>query len=168
MNASVLSNEFLYEEEKRSAKKITSISIILKEIDPFPILFRQVISLYFTFNLFVLNNKMEKVSKRVKETIKQMPYEQARDGYAFLSKTNKALDSIISNIDEIPNKQLGTGFKLLKELQDTYSSVLYLKVDPIPLTEEEKATYSMLEDIWGDDDDEVYARATHRYLTEEG
>lgn len=166
MNPSALTNEFLYEEEKNSVKTIESFTIIIKAIDPLPFLFRQVISLYLTIKLSVLNKKMEKVSKRVKKTIKQMPYEQARDGYALLSKSNKVLSSLISDIDENNYKQLRNGVKLLKELEETYSSVLYLKVDPIPLSEKEKATYAMLEEIWGDDEDEVYARDTHRRLTE--
>lgn len=168
MNASALSYKFLYEEENKSVKKIESISIILKAIDPFPFLFRYIITLYLSFNLYILNKKLGRAAVKIKQTIKQMPYEQARDGYALLSKSNKLLSSLVSDTEITSNKQLSNGIKLLKEIQETYSSVLYYKVDPsIRLTEKEISIFAELEDIWGDDTDEVYARSTHRHLTEE-
>lgn len=177
MNASVLTNEFLYKEEKNSINAIESISLMLKasKIDSFPFLFRKAFSLYLTIKLTFLNKKIKRVSLKVKEIIKSMSYEQARDAYAFLSKSNRTLSSLISDMDEPNHKHLGkvvyklycTSLLMLKELEETYSSVLFHKIDPtIPLTDKEKAAFAEFNEIWGDDDDEVYARDTHHRLTQ--
>jgi hypothetical protein len=50
-------------------------------------------------------------------------------------------------------------------MQESISDVLYVKPDSTPLSDKEKEAFGVMNDIWGDDSDQVYARLTHRHLT---
>ena len=173
MNASVLPNAFLDNKGKNSIKTIESISLMLDadKLDPFPFLFSTAFSLYLIFKLTLINKKINKLSNEVKRVIKNIPYEQARDSYIKLSKfnkTNKPLYNPTHNkLERVSDRLFFKTLSMLVELEETYSSVLFYKIDPtIQLTEKEKDVLASFNEIWGDDDDEVYARDTHRRLTE--
>jgi len=52
-----------------------------------------------------------------------------------------------------------------RAMQQSIASILFVQADPTPLTEKEKAAFNTMNDIWGDDQDQVYAHHTHYHLT---
>jgi hypothetical protein len=53
----------------------------------------------------------------------------------------------------------------LTDMKKTISSVLYISLENAkPLSEEEKEIFKRLNEVWGDDKDEVYAKSTHFQL----
>ena len=51
-------------------------------------------------------------------------------------------------------------------MQATLSNSLFFHIDKSePLANTEKESYSILNEIWGDDEDKVYSRHTHYHLT---
>lgn len=122
--------------------------------------------------LWRLHNKLKKRATALKNIYTSLSYEQAKEGYkvlselvSFLEKNNNDLETKKPNLF---TKGLINRYKSIldthTEMKDLLASTLFHKVEQQPLSEKEKESLEALNDIWGDDQDEVYARHTHFHL----
>lgn len=54
---------------------------------------------------------------------------------------------------------------VLEEMKESLAKTLFIRSGNTPYSEKEKESLDILNDIWGDDSDQVYARHTHYHLT---
>jgi len=175
---------FPYVEEEKSKKVINFSSNTIKAISNVPgaivsiiILPVYIIVLMPLTNLLLwqLINKIKRQADKLKKQISGIPYEEARIGYDLMSKLVLMLDNIVTEIqpasDNFLTKGMFNKIKIIaavyKEMQTSLSNSLFLKVNNCePLSDKEKESYRILNEVWGDDDDQVYAKHTHHCLTQ--
>jgi len=123
--------------------------------------------------LWRLYKKLLKEFGELKQDISGLPYKGAKEGYTMLSEMIGLMDSLVNSMAHDSNNFFLKGIYnkslkingVFKEMQDSIAAVLYVKADATPLTEKEKEAFNVMNDIWGDDSDQVYARHTHHHLT---
>ena len=52
----------------------------------------------------------------------------------------------------------------MEEMKESLAKMLFINTDKTPYSEKEKESLNIINDIWGDDSDQVYARHTHYHL----
>lgn len=179
--ALALDYNFSYTEKKREQKIIDFSSSAIRVIinipnalltfllSPFVLMLIPII--HITLWNFLRNIK--KKAATLQKNYLHLSYEQTKEGYYLLSElitiseniykelkpraTNYFTQIMVSYFQDITD--------IHKEMKELLASTLYLKMEhQEPLSEKEKEELEALNDIWGDDQDEVYARHTHSHL----
>ncbi len=123
--------------------------------------------------LWSLYKRIKKDAAIIKEKYTSLTYEQAKEVYGLLSELVTFLENKYEGIEpgatNFFTKKMVRYYKDItavhKKMRDLLASSLYLKVErQEPLSEKEKEGLEALNDIWGDDQDEVYARHTHFHI----
>lgn len=125
--------------------------------------------------LYRLIRKVKKQAKVLENKAHFLSYDNAQQAYDSVSKlvdiTSKTKNDIAESAASVLTRSLYRKFskinQLLIQIQNTLSACLYIKTEQSePLTEEEQKAYQEFNEIWGDDNDKVYAKHTHRFLTQ--
>ncbi len=179
--ALALDYNFTYIEEKREKKIIDFSSSAIRVILNIPnavltlLLFPFVLMLIPIINITLWSflRSIKKKAAALQKSYTSLSYEQAKEGYNLLSKLVTLSENIYKELEpgatNFFTKKMVSYYKDItevhKKMKDTLASSLYLKVEHAePLSEKEKEGLGALNDIWGDDQDEVYARHTHFHL----
>jgi hypothetical protein len=181
MNA--LSLDFPYIKQEESVKIINFSSSTISAVKNIPsailgiVLFPFYVLIFIpaaNFMLWRLYTKLYKEVSELKQDILRLPYEKAKEGYDTLNSLVLLMDSmdkdVISGgrnfwVKGIYNKFFKIS-GLFREMRESIASVLFIEPDKTPLAPKEQETLNVLNDIWGDDSDQVYARHTHHHLTQ--
>jgi len=180
MNAA-LTLDFPYVQQKE-IKIINFTSNVVGVVKNIPWIFLAIIILPFYFILFLpLANlmlwsaykNMQKEIGKLKKDIPGLPYKEAREGYDMISGMVEFMEGMAKNMAPDANSLMFKGIYqkfnkisgILKDMQSSIADVLFLKPDNTPLSDKEKEAFGAMNDIWGDDSDQVYARHTHIHLT---
>lgn len=179
---SALTLDFPYVQQQESEKIINFSSYTIQAVKNIPSILISIVIWPFYVCFFVplanimlwrLHKKLQKESDKLHHDIPNIPYEQAKEGYELLS----ALAAFTGNVEKAarPGAEnfLLQGIyhkfcrieETFKGMQQSIASVLFVQPDLTPLTEKEKEAFSVMNDIWGDDQDQVYARHTHYQLS---
>ena len=174
--------DFPYVQQKESEKIISFSSYTIQAVKNIPSVLLSIVIVPVYICLFIpmsnfllwrLHRKLQKELKELRRDIPGMPYEQAKEGYdllgdlvAFTSGVNQAIGPenkslVIKGI----YRKFCRIEETFRKMQQSLASVLFVQADPTPLTGKEKETFNLLNDIWGDDQDQVYARHTHYHLS---
>lgn len=109
----------------------------------------------------------------LKMRIRKSSYKETKSLYEQLNPLLEKMSDSLQKFDEGPHgflsyflqgfisksKQL---FAQYNELHNTAKSCLYYDMSDVPpLSEKEKETMNRLNDVWGDDEDGIYAEWTH-------
>jgi predicted P-loop ATPase/GTPase len=181
MNA--LSLDFPYIQQEESVKIINFSSSTISAVKNIPsvilgiVLFPFYVLLFIpaaNFMLWRLYKKLHKDVSEVKRDILKLPYEKAKEGYDILNSLVTLMDSMDKQVNPGKSSFLVKGIytKFLKisglftEMRDSIASVLFVQPDKTPLSQKEQDSFNVLNDIWGDDSDHIYARHTHHHLTQ--
>jgi hypothetical protein len=178
-----LTIDFPYVQQKE-VKIINFSSSSIRTIKniPWTILYVIVLPFYLGFiipfaNLILwqLYKKLQKEVGDLKHDIPDLSYKKAKEGYDMLSGMVELMESLVkdmakdSDADSFLLKGVYNKFRkiagVFREMQDSIAAVLYVKADTTPLSDKEKEDFKTMNDIWGDDSDQVYARHTHHHLT---
>lgn len=125
------------------------------------------------FMLWRIQRQTAEEYKRLQANINKTKYEDAKKLYELftsrlsqIEQANKPMHPIkdVSYFKSIYKKFLKIEFVLRKSKQ-IVASTLFLTIDPTTITEEDRKTLADLDEFWGNDNDEVYARFTHYHLT---
>ncbi|MEI8047028.1 MAG: hypothetical protein WCI92_06595 [Bacteroidota bacterium] len=182
MNASI-SLDFPYVQQEDSVKIINFSSSTINAVKNIPSVILGVILLPFILCLFIpaanfmlwrLYKKLHKEVSLLKSDILKLPYEKAKEGYDTLNSLVLLMDSLDKDVNSGTGNFLVKGIynkffkiaELFREMRDSIASVLFVEPNKTPLSEKEQDTLNVLNDIWGDDSDQVYARHTHHHLTQ--
>lgn len=130
---------------------------------------------------FMLWRTLQSIRKTVpvfKTAIKRTSYDNAKQHYTMLSMLVMLVDILVKTPDVSSlnvfvrvlimgiYKKAITISTLLLEMKDAAAQTLFVSIGKQePLSEQEKEAYKILNEVWGDDKDEVYARFTHAHLT---
>ena len=118
----------------------------------------------------------KKLSKNIDILIKnksKLQYEFVKNAYSSFKEFSKKTKPLVEESKNHSNSFLTKGIskKLLKsatlinETKELLCSFLYVDMsNQPPLTEKEIETFKRLNECWGDDNDEVYAKSTFHYL----
>jgi hypothetical protein len=173
---------FHYVEQEKSYKIINFSSNIIKTIQNVPLVIVGIILLPIYLIFFVplanllllwLYKKMQKAVSELNMDISSLPYEETKDGYDLINSLILYLATIEKEIAPDANDFLIRGMfrKLIKisavlgEMKDSLAKTLFVGFNNMPYNEKEKESLDILNEIWGDDSDQVYARHTHYHLT---
>jgi hypothetical protein len=176
-----LTLDFPYVQQKE-IKIINFTSNVVGVVKNIPWIFLAIIILPFYFILFLpLANlmlwraykNMQKEISNLKRDIPDLPYKEAKEGYELISKMVTFMEGLAKEMAPDAGSLMFKGIYqkfnkisgILKDMQSSIGDVLYLKPDTTPLSDKEKEAFKVMNDIWGDDSDQVYARHTHRHLT---
>jgi hypothetical protein len=115
---------------------------------------------------------MQKAINELNKDISSLPYEQTKEGYDLINSMIKYLATLEEEIAPDANKFLIRGIyrkfykisAVLGEMKDSLAKTLFVSPGNIPCSEKEKESLDIMNDIWGDDSDQVYARHTHYHL----
>ena len=174
--------DFPYIQQEESVKIINFSSSTISAVKNIPSAVFGIVLFPFFVCIFIpvanimlwrLYKKLQKEIILLKSDILKLPYENARDGYDSLNSLVLLMESL--DKDVIP----GNGSFLVKgiykkfflisaqfsEMRDSIASVLFVESYKTPVSPEELESFKVLNDIWGDDSDQVYARHTHQHLT---
>jgi hypothetical protein len=178
---SAIAMDFPYVKPERSRKIInfTFYSLGVKKNIPWTILSVILFPIYLCFipviniTLWRLYKNLQKDVDVLKRNAPNLSYKAARKGYDTLSMLTDLINNALKNITPDSGSFLTKGIysKVRKiagafsEMQESIASVLYVNADTTPLSDKEKEDFKAMNDIWGDDDDQVYARHTHHHLT---
>ncbi len=166
-------------EESKKIINFTFYTIGVKKNIPWTILSVILFPFYLCFipvanvMLWRLYKNLQKDVTNLKQNTPNLSYKSARKGYDMLFMLTELMNNALKNITPDSDSFLTKGIysKLwkiagaFKEMQESIASVLYVKADATPLSDKEKEDFKVMNDIWGDDDDQVYARHTHHHLT---
>ena len=181
---SALSYNFNYIDQEKSFKIINFSFNIIKTVQNVPLVIVGIIllPLCLIFLIFViplanlslwwLYEKLEKAINKLKEDITSLPYEETSEGYNLISSMIKYLATIEKEIAPDANNFLIKGIyrkfskisAALEEMKESLAKTLFISAGNIPYTEKEKESLDIMNDVWGDDTDQVYARHTHYHL----
>ena len=180
MNAA-LTMDFPYVQQNE-IKIINFTSNAVGVVKNIPWIFLSIIILPFYFILFLpfanlillrAYKNMQKEIGKLKRDIPDLPYKEAKEGYDIISKMVEFMEGMAKNMAPDANCLLFKGIYskfqkiagIFRGMQDSIATVLYVKADVTPLSDKEKEAFKAMNDIWGDDSDQVYARHTHHHLT---
>lgn len=175
-----LTMDFPYVQQKE-IKIINFTSNVVGVVKNIPWIFLAVIILPFYFILFLpLANLMlwwayknlQKEIGKLKNDIPDLSYQEAKEGYELISEMVVYLEGMAQEMAPDAGSIMFKGIyqkfnkisDILKVMQSSITDVLYLKPDTAPLSDKEKEAFKAMNDIWGDDSDQVYARHTHFHL----
>jgi hypothetical protein len=181
MNASI-SLDFPYVQQEESVKIINFSSSTIRAVKnvPWAILGIGLLPFYVllfipaaNFMLWRLYKKLFKEVSELKQDIIKLPYEKAKEGYDIFNSLVLLIDTMDKDINIGTRNFLLKGIyhksikisELLKEMRDSIATILFIEPNKTPLTPKEQDALNLLNDIWGDDSDQVYARHTHHHLT---
>ena len=176
-----LTLDFPYVQQKE-IRIINFTSNAIGVVKNIPWIFLSIIILPFYFILFLpfanlilwqAYTKLQKEIRDLKHDISDLPYKEAKEGYDMLTGVEIFMDSLLKSMAPDANSFLLKGIynkfqkiaDIFREMQDSIAAVLYVKADATPLSAKEKEAFKAMDDIWGNDSDQVYARHTHRHLT---
>jgi hypothetical protein len=179
MSAITMDFPYVKPEESRKIINFTSYTIGVKKNIPWTILSIVLFPFYLAFipfaNLILwrLYKNLQKDVANLKRNTPNLSYKAARKGYDMLSMLSELMDNALKNVtpdsDSFLTKGIYSKFRKIasayREMQDSISAVLYVKPDSTALSDKEKEDFKVMNDIWGDDNDHVYARHTHHHLT---
>jgi hypothetical protein len=114
-----------------------------------------------------------KNSVLLQRNVKSLNYNDAKQVYDNLSSTLTHLENTIGLIQNAKADFFLKGLykiflrieSVTRKSKQTVASTLFYNIDQPPLSTEEKQLFSELNEVWGNDDDGVYARSTHYHLT---
>lgn len=176
-----LSYNFNYFEQQKSFKIINFSSNIIKTIQNVPLVIVGVfvIPIVMIFLVPVANvllwrlyKKLQKVISELKSDIPSFTFEQAKDGYGELASMVSYIVDIEKDIAPASGNFMIKGIygkfckisSALIEMKDILAKALFISSSNIPYSEKEKESLDIMNDIWGDDTDQVYARHTYYHL----
>ncbi len=181
MNLALPIDLFKMDQEK-SDKVITfsSSSILAIKNIPYNLLAFILLPVYVCFFVpviyFLLWNEYRRVVKNnvmLQRNVKSLKYDEAKHTYDNLSSTLNHLEKTIGSINNAKADFFLKGMykiflrieSVTRKSKNTVASTLFYNIAQPPLSIEEKQLFSELNEIWGNDDDGVYARSTHYHLT---
>lgn len=176
-----LTLDFPYVQQKE-IKIINFTSNAVGVVKNIPWIFLSIIILPFYFILFLpfanlilwrVYTKLQKEIGDLKHDISDLPYNEAKEGYDIISRMVELMEGLVKNMASDANNLMFKGIYskfrkiagIFREMQDSIAAVLYVKADATPLSAKENEAFTAMNDIWGDDNDKVYARHTHHHLT---
>ncbi|MEI6048890.1 MAG: hypothetical protein WCS03_08335 [Bacteroidota bacterium] len=176
-----LTYHFNYIEQEKSLKIINFSSNIIKTIQNIPVIIVGIIlfPIFLIFFIPVANlslwwllKKMQNAVKELNKDIYSLSYAQTKEGYDLLNSMIKYLGTaqkeIAPDADEFLIKGICGKFSkisaTMEEMKETLTKTLFINSANMPYSEKEKESIDVLNDIWGDDSDQVYARHTHYHL----
>ncbi len=180
-----LTYHFNYIEQKKSYTIINFSSNIIRTVQnvklviigiillPICLIFLIIVIPLANLSLWWLYEKLEKAINKLKEDITSLPYEETSEGFNLISSMIKYLATIEKEIAPDANNFLIKGIyrkfskisAALEEMKESLAKTLFICAGNIPYTEKEKESLDIMNDVWGDDTDKVYARHTHYHLT---
>jgi len=174
--------DFPYIQQEESVKIINFSSSTISAVKNIPsavfgiVLFPFFVCIFIPVANIMLWRLYKKLQKKIillKSDILKLPYENAREGYASLNSLVLLMESL--DKDVIPGngsflvKSIYKKFFLISaqfsEMRDSIAFVLFVESCKTPVSPQELESFKALNDIWGDDSDQVYARHTHQHLT---
>lgn len=126
--------------------------------------------------LWRLHNKLLKETEMLTKVVACLSYEDAKNVYEVLNDTIQTLTAIQNEMKPDSGQFITKGIfnkfdrinLTLNNMLDSIGSTLYVSMDKDTLlTEKEVQGLQELDDIWGDDNDEVYAHHTHHHLVKD-
>ncbi|MCX6255858.1 MAG: hypothetical protein NTV31_15490 [Bacteroidia bacterium] len=179
-----LSYNFNYIEQEKSYKIINFSINIIKTIQNVPLviigiilvpiclIFLIVIIPLANLSLWWLNKKKQKAINELKKDITSLSYEETIEGYNSINSMIKYLATHEKEIAPDANNFLVKGIykkfskisAALEEIKKNLAKTLFISPPNIPYNEKEKESLDIMNDIWGDDTDQVYGCHTHYHL----
>lgn len=180
--SAAITMDFPYVQQEESVKIINFSSSSIRAIKNIPWTILYVLALPFYVILFLpfinvvlwwFYKKLQKEVGEIKQGIPGLSYKGAKEGYEIISGLSRLMDKTLEEMAPDADSFLLQGVYdkfskiagVFREMQESIGSVLYVKADTTPLSDKEKEAFKVMNDIWGDDDDQVYARHTHHHLT---
>lgn len=180
--STVITLDFPYLHQGKSIRiiKFTSNCIGVIENIPWTILYIFLLPFYLVFiipfaNLILwqFHKKLQKDFRSLKHNMSGISYKSTKKGYDMILELLTLTDSSLQNSSQDANRFLFKGIynKLRKiagvfrEMQESIAAVLFVKPDATPYSVKEVEILDIMNDIWGNDDDNVYAQNTHYHLT---
>jgi hypothetical protein len=174
--------DFPYVQQEESEKIINFSSYTIQAVKNIPSVLLSFIIVPFYVCFFVplanimlwrLHRKLQKEFNELKRDIPNMPYERAKDGYDLLGELAAFTENVAQAAGKEAKSFLIRGIyrkfcrieETFRGMQQSIAAVLFVQADPTPLAKKEKEAFSVMNDIWGDDQDQVYARHTHYHLS---
>ena len=172
---------FHYVEQEKSYKIINFSSYTIKAISNIPWLILALVLVPFLLILFVpvanitlwsLYRKLQKELNSLKKDIPDLSFKSTRDGYDIINSMVLFMESMEKEIEpdakKFPFKSIFNKFNkisyVLTEMRNSLSRALFVSANSTPLSEKEKESFDILNEIWGEDTDQVYAQHTHYHL----
>ena len=171
-----------YNEYDRSEKALTFSSSSILVIKNIPsaslaiVLLPIYVCLFIPVIYFLLHGVKKAFGKQntmLKSNRYSLTYDEASLVYKNLNAAISQLETTVKLIDKAKTDFFLKGvYKTFVEIEaiaieskKAISDTLFFKTEQSPLTTEEKKLFAELNEIWGTDDDGVYARNTHYHLT---
>jgi hypothetical protein len=173
---------FHYIEQERSYKIINFFFYTIKAINNIPWFILALVILPLLLILFVpvanltlwsLFRKLQKELNSLKKDIPYLSFKSTRDGYDIINSMVLFMEGVEKKIEPDAKNFLFKGiFKkfnkisgVLTEMRNSLSRALFVSANSTPLSEKEKESLDIMNEIWGEDTDQVYAQHTHYHLT---
>jgi len=174
--------DFPYVQQKESEKIISFSSYTIQAVKNIPSVLLSIIivPVYICFFipmanilLWRLHKKLQKELKELRRDIPDMRYERAKEGYDLLGELVSFTSGVTQAAGQENKSFVVKGIyrkfcgieETFRKMQQSIASVLFVQADSIPLTDKEKEAFNLLNETWGDDQDQVYARHTHFHLS---
>lgn len=172
---------FHYVEEEKSYKIINFFSYTIKAISNIPWFILALILVPFLLILFVpianltlwsLCRKLQKELNSLKKDIPDLSFKSTRDGYDIINSMVLFMEGVEKEIEPDSKKFLFKGIfnkfikisDVLTEMRNSLSKALFVSANSTPLSEKEIKSLDVMNEIWGEDTDKVYAQHTHYHL----
>ncbi|MCJ7446551.1 MAG: hypothetical protein MUO72_02545 [Bacteroidales bacterium] len=172
---------FHYVEQEKSYKIINFSSYTIKAISNIPWIILSLVLLPFLLILFVpvanlmlwsLYRNLQKELSLLKKDIPDLSFISTRDGYNIINTMVLFMEALDKEIEpdakKFPFKSIFNKFNkisaVLTEMRNNLSRALFVSANTTSLSEKEKESLDIMNDIWGDDSDQVYAHHTHHHL----
>ena len=168
---------YILKESEHNKKIINFSSAVLKGIANIPgtllliLSVPLIIAMIPVLNLILYSTikKMQKLVDLLNKGVSKMDYETVRKIYNSVSTVKPETITndggfVTGGLVNKTNKL----FSLFKQLEKDLEKLLFVDTsNQPPLTEKEKEAFEYLNEVWGDDDDKVYAKATFNQLKKE-
>ena len=172
---------FHYVEQEKSYKIINFFSYTIKAISNIPWFILALILMPFLLILFVpisnimlwsLYRKLHKELNLLKRDIPDLSFKSTRGGYDIINSMVLFMEGVEKEIEpdakKFPFRGIYSKFNkisgVLIEMRNSLSKALFVSANSTPLSEKEKESLDIMNEIWGEDTDQVYARHTHHHL----
>ena len=172
---------FHYVEQEKSYKIINFSSYTIKAISNIPWFILALVLLPLMLILFVpianlmlwsLYRDLQKELNSLKEDIPDLSFKSTRDGYDIINSMVLFMEVVEKEIEpdakKFPFKSIFNKFNkisgVLTEMRNSLSKALFVSANSTPLSEKEKESLDIMNEIWGDDSDQAYAQHTHYHL----
>lgn len=172
---------FHYVEQEKSYKIINFSSYTIKAISNIPWLILTLVLVPFLLILFVpianltlwsLCRKLQKELNSLKKDIPDLSFRSTRDGYDIINSMVLFMEGVEKEIEPDAKNFLFKGIYkkftkisgVLIEMRNSLSKALFVSANSTPLGEKEKESLDIMNEIWGEDTDQVYAQHTHYHL----